>query len=77
MPKNQFTVSIDVDLPPATVQKIVQAIQKAVLIEIAGAQLNSSLAIDFLAGGKAAGEQAKAEAIFPGGSTQGIRIASA
>jgi hypothetical protein len=73
-PQHQFTVSIDVDLPPATVQKIGQAIQKAVLLEIAGAQLTAPLAIDFLAGGQA---KTTEKAIISGGHTQGIAIRSA
>lgn len=72
-PKNQFTISIDVELPPAAVQNIVQAVQKAVLNEIAGAKLKTPIAIDFLAGGTAA-----SPAIFgiPTG-TQGIAIRTA
>jgi hypothetical protein len=72
-PKNQFTVAIDVELPHAAVQKIVQAIQKAVLVELAGTQLNAPLGIDF--GGRTATGQAAAAAIgIPGTSTQGIFI---
>jgi len=74
-PPYQFTVSIGVELPAATVQNIAQAIQKCVLVELAGAQLNAPLAIDFLTGTQPpVGVQATAEALKWPDGTQGITI---
>ncbi len=48
MPKHEFRVTIDVDLPQETVKRITSAVQRAVLTELAGTELGGPMAVDFL-----------------------------
>jgi hypothetical protein len=61
VPKHEFRVTIDAELPPETVKRIANAVQKSVLGELAGTDLKVPLAIDFLGNGH---------------GTQGIAIAA-
>lgn len=71
-----FTVSLGIDLPSETVKRITQAIQKAVLAELASAELDAPVAIDFTGQAQATSQAKAAEGSIglPVGGTQGIWV---
>ncbi len=46
--KHVFNVSIGVELPPETVNRIAHAIQKSVLSELVSAEIKPSMAVNFV-----------------------------
>jgi hypothetical protein len=69
--KHLFTVTIGVRLPPATVKRIAQAIQRSVLSELASAEINTPLAINFLGARHSSAQETTESAREP---TQGIAV---